>query len=101
MLRLAAEPKRADHAFTSPLNEGDRAGVGFAPFQSGLLDQKCRDDPMNDLPHRREQQHGPYNLTLKFGEDTFVKIALRPDAKPSDVAARLRKLADEVQALES
>ncbi len=34
------------------LNEGDRAGVGFAPFQSGLLDQKCRDDPMNDLQHR-------------------------------------------------
>ena len=25
------------------LNEGDRAGVGFAPFQSGLLDQKCRE----------------------------------------------------------
>jgi hypothetical protein len=37
------------------LNEGDRAGVGCAAFQSGLLDQKCRDDPMNDLQQRREQ----------------------------------------------
>jgi hypothetical protein len=46
------------------------------------------------------EQHGSYNLTLRFGEATFVKAALRPDAGPSEVAARLRKLADEVEALD-
>jgi hypothetical protein len=47
------------------------------------------------------EPHGPYNLTLKFGDATFVKAALRQDQKPSEVAARLRKLADEVEALET
>ncbi len=37
------------------LDERDRAGVGCAAIQSGLLDEKCRDDPMHDLQHRREQ----------------------------------------------
>jgi hypothetical protein len=47
------------------------------------------------------EQHGPYNLTLKFGDSTFVKATLRHDQKPSEVAARLRKLADDVEALDS
>jgi hypothetical protein len=47
------------------------------------------------------EQHGPVHLTLKFGDDVFCKATLRRDAKPSEVAARLRKLADEVEALES
>jgi hypothetical protein len=38
------------------------------------------------------EQHGPYHLTFKFGDDTFCRVALRSDAKPSEVAARLRKL---------
>jgi hypothetical protein len=47
-----------------------------------------------------QEQHGPYHLTLKFGADAFVKAALRHDQLPSEVAARLRKLADEVEALD-
>jgi hypothetical protein len=33
------------------LNESDRAGAGCAAFQSGSLDQKCRNDPANDRQH--------------------------------------------------
>jgi hypothetical protein len=39
------------------------------------------------------ERHGPYQLTLKFDEDTFCKAVLRHEQKHSDVAARLRKLA--------
>jgi hypothetical protein len=46
MLRLAAEPKRW-MSVTAP-------GVGCARFQSRWLDQKARDDPVDDLQHRRE-----------------------------------------------
>ena len=35
------------------LDERDRAGVGFATFDSRLLDQKCGNDAMDHL------QHGP------------------------------------------
>ena len=38
------------------LDERDRAGVGYVPLQSALesrvLDQKGRDDPVNDLKYR-------------------------------------------------
>ena len=34
------------------LDEGDRAGVSLAAFQSRLLDQKCRNHPVNALRHR-------------------------------------------------
>ena len=36
------------------LDERDRARVGCARFQSRWLDQKARDDPVDDLQHRRE-----------------------------------------------
>jgi len=35
--------------------EATGAGVGVASPQPGLLDQKCRDDPVNDLQHRGAQ----------------------------------------------
>ena len=41
----------------------------------------------------------PYQLTFKFDEDTFCKIVLRPGQKASEVAARLRKLADQIETL--
>ncbi len=46
-MRLAAEPKRSD--------ESDSARVGFATFQSRLLDQKCGNNPVDHLQHGREQ----------------------------------------------
>ena len=42
-------------AMTTALDEGDSTGVGCGTFQPRLLDQKARDDPMDDLQHRREQ----------------------------------------------
>ena len=36
-------------------DEGDRAGVGCCAFQPRLLEQKPRDDAMDDAQHRREQ----------------------------------------------
>ena len=38
-----------------PLDEGDRAGVGCGAFQACLLEQRARDDPVDDAQHRREQ----------------------------------------------
>ncbi len=37
------------------LDEGDRTGVGFGTFESRLLDQKSRNDPVDDLQRRYEQ----------------------------------------------
>ena len=37
------------------LDESDRARVGCATFQSRLLDQKARDNPVDNRQHRREQ----------------------------------------------
>ena len=37
------------------LDERDGAGVGLAAFESRLFDQKCRNDPVDDLQDRREQ----------------------------------------------
>ena len=45
---------RDDHLNTHRL-EADSAGVGCAAFQYRLLEQKARDDPVDDAQHRREQ----------------------------------------------
>jgi len=37
------------------LDERDGAGVGFGALESGLLDQKCGNDPVDDLQDGREQ----------------------------------------------
>jgi hypothetical protein len=37
------------------LDEGHRAGVGLGVFESRLLDQKCRNDPVDDLQDRGEE----------------------------------------------
>ena len=37
------------------LDERDRSGVGCGAFQACLLEQKARDDPVDDAQHRREQ----------------------------------------------
>ncbi len=37
------------------LNEGDRAALGFGAFESRWLDQKCGNDPVDDLQDGREQ----------------------------------------------
>ena len=37
------------------LDERDRAGVGYGAFEPRLLEQKARDDPVDDAQHRREQ----------------------------------------------
>jgi hypothetical protein len=36
-------------------SEGDRAGGSFSAFESRLLDQKCRNDPVDDLQDGCEQ----------------------------------------------
>ena len=51
------------------LDAGDSAGVGCAPFQSRLLEQKTRDDPVDDPQHRREQ------LAMGGDEDTAAGSA--------------------------
>jgi hypothetical protein len=45
------------------------------------------------------KQSNSDHLTLKFDEDTFCKISVRDGQKQSEVAARLRKLADQVESL--
>ena len=47
------------------------------------------------------KQSDSYQLALKFDEDTFCKTVLRDGRRHSEVAARLRKLADKVDALRS
>ena len=47
MFRLAAE--------CESLDEGDRAGIGCGALQAGLLEQKPRDDAVDDPQHRCEQ----------------------------------------------
>ena len=37
------------------LDQRDGAGVGFGAFGSGLFDQKCGNDPVDDLQDGREQ----------------------------------------------
>jgi hypothetical protein len=37
------------------LNQCDGASCGFDAFESGLLDQKCGNDPVDDLQDGREQ----------------------------------------------
>ncbi len=37
------------------LDEGDGVGVGLGAFYSCLFDQKCRNDPVDDLQHGCEQ----------------------------------------------
>ena len=37
------------------LDERDGAGVGFGALESGLLDQKCGNDPVDDSQDGREQ----------------------------------------------
>ena len=36
-------------------HQRDGAGVGFGALESGLLDQKCGNDPVDDLQDGREQ----------------------------------------------
>jgi hypothetical protein len=47
------------------------------------------------------KQPGSFELTLKFDEDTFCKVLIRDGQRHSEVAARLRKLAEQVDALRS
>ena len=47
MFRLAAE--------CESLDEGNRAGVCCGALQAGLLEQKPRNDAVNDPQHRREK----------------------------------------------
>jgi uncharacterized LabA/DUF88 family protein len=48
-----------------------------------------------------QSEHGHYHLTLEFDELKVREAVLRNEQKHNEVAARLRKLADEVEALES
>jgi hypothetical protein len=47
------------------------------------------------------KQSGSFEFTLKFDENTFCKVLLRDGQRHSEVAARLRKLAEQVAALPS
>jgi hypothetical protein len=56
---------------------------------------------LSGLGVTESKKNRPYQLTVKFDEDTFCKLTLRHEQKHDEVAARLRKLADEIEALRS
>ena len=55
------------------LDERDRVGVGRAPFQPRLLEQKSCNDPVDDAQHRREQPGmGGEQNTQRNGNDPLM-----------------------------
>jgi len=77
---FAEEYRKFKPPFPESLDERDRAGVGCCAFQACLLEQKPRDDAVDDAQHRRKQLGGAANRTrssTRFidleGANPFIK----------------------------
>ena len=67
------------------LDEGDRAGRGFGALESRLLDQKCRNDPVDDLQYRRGNRGCEANSKRSGIDRREVVAVLRARSTSSQV----------------
>jgi hypothetical protein len=62
---------------------------------------KARALKLSGIGVTQVKQSGSFEVTLKFDQGTFCNVRVRDGERHSEVAARLRKLAEQVAALSS